>query len=504
MCNCERITYRCTCRHKERKIQRCWSYQLKKSNLCLAAVMPVCKTHKRHVKLNRLCGACDEYFSTRYGDKNVVRSVVARFLAYKEAKGWGKKTIDPHTVPREVYITAADLDGLRQMYPHQPQPRTARHPGSPLQAGVGVGVGPQRALPAQVRAPPQVYRPQLREKAIPPSGQVMRGGRSPAHHAPAAAVVEYGTGSAIELDDLVADSPSDAALPELRHLAADRYREPPTPASATSLQHPKPRVSLRSRVSGERPDRAATTSASSASSDISVVRHLTSQARTWTWFPNPESPQYPEVPQIASAPRTPSWRAVQLLEEKQRQKREHKKQCKGKSPVPGSAKSSSSSSSTGTRSSSTTTTYHVLASPSSPSGPSLARVLSPSHTHVVVPPPQRLEGVLVHAPFSSPSTTNPRPRPPYTAPGDSNMRFFREHGVAPSPSPSPSSTRLECRSAPPALQVSVHVPSPNFSCAVQAQCFCGKGDENGKGKREKCPACAERERLQRQFKMDWI
>ncbi|KAI1635834.1 hypothetical protein F4809DRAFT_663499 [Biscogniauxia mediterranea] len=482
MCNCERITYRCICRHKERKIQRCWSYPLKKSNLCLAAVMPVCKTHKRHVKLTRLCDVCDEYFATRYGDKDVVKAVAARFLAYKEAKGWGKKAIDPHTVPREVYVTAADLDALRQMYPHQPPPRSGyHHPGvptrRPLQAGAGSGSsrGPS---PAQVRAPPQVYRTQLREKAIPPRGHL------PPPPPPAAAVVEYGTGEPIELGDLVgSDTEPDAALPELRHLAADQYRSPASSSSAF-LQHPVPRVSLRGRgVSGQ--SQTPMTTSSSSGSDISVVRHLTDAARTWT-YPNPESPRYPEVPRLAPAPRTAGWRG----------QRKHKQS------------KSSSSSSAGSRSSSTTTTtttYHVRASPSgSGSGPSLARVLSPSHTHVVVPPPQRLEGVLVHAPLST--TLTHTARPPYTAPGGGgdcpNVLFYRERGVAPSPSLA-AAARRGCRSAPPALlQVSVHAPPPSFSCAVQAQCFCGHGD---KGKEtERCPACAERETFRRQLKMDWI
>ncbi|KAI1488570.1 hypothetical protein F5X96DRAFT_685081 [Biscogniauxia mediterranea] len=462
MCNCERITYRCICRHKERKIQRCWSYQVKKSNLCLAAVMPVCKTHKRHVKLTRLCDVCDEYFATRYGAKNdVVEAVVARFLAYKEAKGWGKKAIDPHTVPREVYITAADLDALRQTYPHQQSspPRSGVPTRQPLQAGAG-------SSRAQVRAPPQAYRPHLREKAIP-----LRGHLPPPPPPPppaAAAVIEYGTGAPIELGDLVdSDTEPDdaAALPELRHLAADQYR---SPASSAFLQHPQPRViSLRSQM-------PTTSSSSSSASDISIVRDLTNAARTWT-YPNPESPRYPEVPRLAPAPRAAGWRREQR-----------------------------SKSSAGSRSSSTTTTtYHVRASPS---GSSLARVLSPSHTHVVVPPPQRLEGVL--APLST-STTGGNPRPPYTATGGDcpNMLFYRERGVAPSsPSLAAAAVRRGCRSAPPALpQVSVHVPPPSFSCAVQAQCFCGHGNGNGKEtETERCPACAERETFRRQLKMDWI
>ncbi|KAI5921839.1 hypothetical protein F4810DRAFT_676083 [Camillea tinctor] len=543
MCTCERITFRCICRHKERRIERCWSYQFKKNNLCFAAIMPMCKSHKRHVQLDRLCDLCQEYFTTRYRNKNVAKTVVAKFLEYKESKGWGKKAIDPHTVPREVYITAADLDALNRMYPQsQPQPR------------------PQKGVPAQVRAPPQVYRAQLREQTIPKSnGYFVSGGRSPARRhpppppppPPPAAVVEHGTGEPIELEDLVtsdteANEPyyhhhhhhAQAALPQLQHLAADKYREPPrdsaSPQSAF-LKHPKPHLNLRSqKPAPARPQRTGDSQGLMTPSDITVVKNLTARAQAWT-YPNPETPQYPDVPHIVSAPRTPSWRVAQLLEEKRRQ--EQTQVPSQAPPVPARSEvdlglntDKSLPPSPALTVSTNTATYHVYTSPPSRAGPALARVLSPSHTHVPVPPPQRLEGVLVQkpslsintnlapsllhpstTPFTNPPTTPYLLRPctttptsartaPLGRPGEGELRFYQERGITP---------RL-CRSAPPDM-VSVHVPPPNFTCAVQAECYCGgdkdtdKGKGKGKGKgKELCPACGERERLARGMKTDWI
>ncbi|KAI1348063.1 hypothetical protein F5Y01DRAFT_293396 [Xylaria sp. FL0043] len=103
MCGCERITFLCKCRHKERRIQRCQIYQLRERGSCLAWCFPACRAKTRRHRVQRLCRECDAYFHEKYGGDFCGR-FVQLFLDYKESKGWGKVAIDPRTVPREVLV----------------------------------------------------------------------------------------------------------------------------------------------------------------------------------------------------------------------------------------------------------------------------------------------------------------------------------------------------------------------------------------------------------------
>lgn len=103
MCRCERVTYLCLCSHKERHIERCKIYQLRKEGSCLAYCFANCHTHTRRHEVNRVCKECQQYFHNKYG-KHHYKKFIEYFLEYKQRKGWAKTAIDPRTVPRDVLL----------------------------------------------------------------------------------------------------------------------------------------------------------------------------------------------------------------------------------------------------------------------------------------------------------------------------------------------------------------------------------------------------------------
>ncbi|KAI0910147.1 hypothetical protein F4823DRAFT_591269 [Ustulina deusta] len=133
----------------------------------------------------------------------------------------------------------------------------------------------------------------------------------------------------------------------------------------------------------------------------------------------------------------------------------------------------------------------------SPTGASARVHRSPSHERIVIPPPQRLDGVLI--PSACPHHHHNH--------GKGNERadcmacrgsFFKERGL-----PSQTYVQQECRSAALAphspMLVSVHVPERRYSCAVQS-CYCNdENDENNK-----CPSCRERDSIARELHTAWI
>ncbi|KAJ3570771.1 hypothetical protein NPX13_g5616 [Xylaria arbuscula] len=103
MCGCQRTTYLCLCRHKERRIERCHIYQLREAGSCWAYCFPKCQAKVRRYCLQRVCRDCEAYFREKYGEEQY-KKLIQLFLEYKESKGWGKQAIDPRTIPREVLL----------------------------------------------------------------------------------------------------------------------------------------------------------------------------------------------------------------------------------------------------------------------------------------------------------------------------------------------------------------------------------------------------------------
>ncbi|TGJ82621.1 hypothetical protein E0Z10_g6126 [Xylaria hypoxylon] len=108
MCGCQRTTYLCQCRHKERRVERCHVHYLRKQGSCWAWCFPNCRTTVLRYRIQRVCRECDSYFYEKYGEQHY-NKFIQLFLEYKETKGWGKTVIDPRTVPREVLLKRQPL-----------------------------------------------------------------------------------------------------------------------------------------------------------------------------------------------------------------------------------------------------------------------------------------------------------------------------------------------------------------------------------------------------------
>ncbi|KAI0859059.1 hypothetical protein F4860DRAFT_526598 [Xylaria cubensis] len=109
---------------------------------------------------------------------------------------------------------------------------------------------------------------------------------------------------------------------------------------------------------------------------------------------------------------------------------------------------------------------------------------SPSHASVAVPPPKRLDGLLVPLGEGGKSTDGV---------------FFEERGL-------PSKQYIqECRSATVAQKtpILVHVPKRHFSVAVQA-CFCDDRMKVSESIEDKCLSCRERDLISQDMKTSWI
>ncbi|KAI1193894.1 hypothetical protein F5X97DRAFT_338372 [Nemania serpens] len=161
-------------------------------------------------------------------------------------------------------------------------------------------------------------------------------------------------------------------------------------------------------------------------------------------------------------------------------------------------------------------TYFVVTQPdaNSPTGSSARVHQSPSHETVSVPPPRRLDGVLIPPTFACPhgheedggEDENGQEKEKGKAKyfGDQcpvcRGSFFKERGL-----PSESYLQAECHSATLAqfspVLVSVRVPERRYSCAVQS-CYC---DKNAEGlPEERCPSCRARDITVKELNMTWI
>ncbi|KAI1124211.1 hypothetical protein F5Y10DRAFT_285283 [Nemania abortiva] len=153
MCGCQRITYHCLCRHKERQIERCLIYQLREEGSCWAYCFPRCQATVQRHRLNRVCQDCEKYFFETYGQA-ACKQFIQHFLDYKASKGWAKLAIDPRTVPRNLLVNQSR---------HSAPARIATQPGRQRVEGEGeVGAGRGRGQPFPVHPPMASRSPIIR------------------------------------------------------------------------------------------------------------------------------------------------------------------------------------------------------------------------------------------------------------------------------------------------------------------------------------------------------
>jgi len=159
---------------------------------------------------------------------------------------------------------------------------------------------------------------------------------------------------------------------------------------------------------------------------------------------------------------------------------------------------------------STTSRYvvHARADNTSPTGVSARVRNSPTHETVVIPPPRRLDGVVIPSASACPkhsntntNTSNGEGEKGGKSPDCPECRgmFFRERGVA-------SEHHVEeCRSAtfPSSVYVSVSTPRRRYSCAVQS-CYCERSRNRDAVVVDKCPSCQERDSIAAEFQTTWI
>ncbi|KAI1423406.1 hypothetical protein F5Y12DRAFT_534711 [Xylaria sp. FL1777] len=517
MCGCQRTTYLCLCRHKERIIDRCHVYQLRQEGSCWAWFFPNCRTTVRRYQPKRVCRACEEYFRQKYGEEQY-KIFIELFLEYKESKGWSKTAIDPRSVPREVLLKRQSCP------PNLGTEGRARSRGQPFQIHQPMISNttpaitndnhryPGPAVSMRRKPVPQVMNPPPSALASSDSikhadSQYVHTTDNPLPADPNLFVVgddEQDDDGAVVVGKQRESTPSPipkykntnlppgVVIPELAHLAEGRrvyklrYRR-----SFPEIQQPIPS----SRRIQKKPLRRA-----DSGSDISVVKKLTKMARNID-IPNVEYIEFEGkfVPRVITPPkgrrrsRTPtpsppptdgpavpdhrsySYNGAEAIDITIAANAVPDSLIPGK----GIAEEADRQDSGLMRSPST---YFVVTHPdaSSPTGASARVRHSPSHKNVVIPPPQRLDGILV--PSSS------------TAYGGS---FFKERGL-----PSKTYVRQEIQSATFApyspMLVSVNVPERRYSCAVQS-CYCDNERDN-----DKCPSCRERDAISQQHHTTWI
>ncbi|KAI1307536.1 hypothetical protein F5Y03DRAFT_405598 [Xylaria venustula] len=573
MCGCQRTTYLCSCRHKERIIERCHIYQLRQDGSCFAWCFPRCRTKVRKHRLQRVCLKCEEYFREKYGEEHHERFVEA-FLEYKEKKGWSKTAIDPRTVPREVLLQrqsapaglgaqmGKQLRATGQPYPvHEnmtlpstvPAIRNQRRPRTPVanhdnrHPGPAAGVAGQRRDQRFLNMSPNPARTKRSGTPFPhkqtpsPNGSDVRvpqvsGDRillptDPNLFAVGDAEEDYdGDSDDAAKDRVFTPSPvpkynstnlpsAIGIIPELAHLTKGRRSRRRHGRSFPVLEHPTPKThKLRKALRRD--------------SDCSLVKKLTKAARRIE-IPNIDYIEFEGllVPRIMTPPKgSPRTRTPITSDSSRAASPEPESDddtgsidiAIAASEVPeflipgrGAAEIVDGQNGRLTRS---TSTYFIIAQPDahSPTGASAHVRHSPSHQSVVMPPPQRLDGVLVPSAATCPHHANKGKGSSTTDDDCPTCRstFFKERGL-----PSKSYLQRECRSATlpvkdrsgvntpmygrakseKTLLVSVHVPERSYSCAVQASCYCRGDGEDGK-----CPSCLEREAISRELHTTWI
>ncbi|KAI1110695.1 hypothetical protein F5Y14DRAFT_428044 [Nemania sp. NC0429] len=537
MCGCKSETVLAQCRHKERLFERCLAYQLREQGSCLASCVPSCNAQHRKYRTDRVCRDCLHYFHETYG-KDQYLKFIQHFLDYKESMGWGTTAIDPRTVPRALLLNRqaapAGVQGVgrgrgqgQPFQPHQPMmPAVHEHistpshvpnidkplPADPSLFAVGDDsddddceyadqendkgnpypstLSPQAkystgSLPLNVSVVPELaYLAQGRHSSSHNSSSTSielaqpvakrQQGVSVAHKAHIGSLVEKLTTAAKEMD-----------VPNIEYFEYDGMYVP-------RIETP-PRSKDKGRGKGkQRMSSPAPSPPPSPLPSLSSLSSLRSSPMTFSPGPPPSSARTSAIDIAIAADDVPA------------------------SLIPGRGRAGSDAAESMAESPST---YFVMTQPdaNSPTGSSARVRNSPSRESVAVPPPRRLDGVLIPPVSACPhghhhDHDGPCAGEDARGKGDEKAEyfqdqcqacrgcFFKERGL-----PSEMYIRAECRSAtfsrsPPSgsVLVSVSVPKRRYSCAVQS-CYC---EDDGKG--EKCPSCRERDVMVGGLNMTWI
>ncbi|KAI1436377.1 hypothetical protein GGR50DRAFT_693191 [Xylaria sp. CBS 124048] len=493
MCGCERTTYLCLCYHKERTIERCFIYQLRERGSCLAWCFPRCRASVRRYRLKRVCQECHDYFFNRYG-KDHFKQFIEYFLAYKEAKGWSKCVIDPRTVAREVLLNrhSAPAEMVTQ---REPQGRgrgliitSMTNPMESHQFYTGE---------AELKRPAS-SRVSSKNRITP-----VRTGSSPARENED----EY------EFDDNVHAHVS-ASSPKARHGNGNNRptRLPMIPEFAHLAAQGQANISqctppdLHQPIAGPRNRGQHVARHSDSGSDISIIKNLTKLARDID-IPNVEYIEHEGmlVPRLLPVPegRRRTCTPISSPAQSQHATLEGPYDCNNSSENDLTPAANAGPSPLVTEfhkpysTDDSPSAYSVHSSPISrpSSGASACVRINPSDESVTIPPPQRLNGVLI--PWSKDCALHSQDEDKFGRCAACRGAFFQERGLPPS-----SYVEEACRSAPllkPSVLLTVNAPRRRYSCAVQS-CFCADGDTDD----EKCPSCQERDSIAQEFKTTWI
>ncbi|KAI1185200.1 hypothetical protein F5B17DRAFT_432797 [Nemania serpens] len=548
-------------------------YQLRQEGSCWSLCFPSCRAIVQRQQVGRVCRGCEGYFYDKYGSSHY-KKFIQNFLEYKEAMGWGTTVIDPRTVPQGLLLnrqsapaalgTAAGFLGIgrgrgrgrglgQPFQPHRPmlpvhresEADSARFPPEVRIASTGqltLSNIPDKNKP--LPADPSLFAVGDDSDDDGSSGyeDTDKDNKGKSRVATPLPQARYRTGSL---------PPNVSVVPELAHLAQGRHPSSfsahssgsSSPDIAQPVPHaPKvwrgPRV-IRNVESG------------------SLVEKLTAAAMKMD-IPNVDYFEYDGmyVPRILTPPKGRNG-------ERAGGKGEGKgKQVMSSMTTPPSSSSSSLSwlssspdpspiaspsgrvgainialaaddvpnslvpghdgagSNAAESISKSPSTYFVVTQPdaNSPTGASARVRKSPSHETVAVPPPRRLDGILIppisacpHAQEHAQEHEKGKGREEENTNncfGDQcpacRGSFFKERGL-----PSESYLEAECRSATLArspassssVLVSVSVPRRRYSCAVQS-CYCD--DRNAESEENKCPSCRERDISVKELNMTWI
>ncbi|KAI0431980.1 hypothetical protein F5Y09DRAFT_171328 [Xylaria sp. FL1042] len=532
MCGCERVTFLCECRHKERRVQRCHIYQLREQRSCWAWCFPTCHTKVRRHRVRRLCRECDAFFYEKYGEDRCER-YARLFLDYKESKGWAKIAVDPRTVPREVLLQQCqDLgDQTRGRGRARGQPFQVHQPMT-MTPGTQPAIIPKGERPMS----PPVTNDDCgylgRAAGQPVQSESRQNTPFPYEFTPSPlptdpALFTVGDDEDDNDNELVKKrrhvlNPSpkpkytttrlpqglDAVVPELKHLSRQRPTGRACYDRATpELQQPLPKTHkvLKSKT---------------RESDSHLVKKLTNLALDID-IPNIDWHEYDGklVPGIMPPPkgkrraRTLSPPSASYPVEPRSYSSLDVAIAEKTVPdvlIPGNGLSKEADMQDG-GSLRPHPTYFVVshADPDSPTGSSARVRHSPSHENVTIPPPQRLGSVFIPSTATCPHHPNKHRKTTDDDDGsgggggdectECRGAFFKERGL-----PSKPHVERDCQSARPAprspVLVSVDVPQHRYSCAVQSTCYCD--DENDKG--DKCPSCRERDAVAEALQTTWI
>ncbi|KAI1392159.1 uncharacterized protein F4822DRAFT_389793 [Hypoxylon trugodes] len=463
-CDCRRLTSRYACSHKEREFYRCWRYYYKKKGSCIAILFSDCEIERHAVKVPRVCNSCYEYFVTNFGEV-AAHKVSQKFLEYKEYSGVHKDTIDPATIPHEAYVSPKELYKMGA-----PRAAAALQRATSGMSSSSTSVNRLHPSPPPLSPPaPVIPRSRHGDRVSNPisrSTNPIQRPRSHNRNSRTNLTIDEAARRNVLRNRYLDDGWSTANMAGWQEEEEEDRIDSPRTIESDDMNDDR-------AVHGKTGDRAlyqpeprrTRPPIHEQPSSSSLVSRITKAAETV------KIPGYarPSSIRILAAPKIPTWRrevrfADEVIEKGEKPRR--------KTPLSAPYVSSVS-----------------MASPSLPRSKSVTYLLrTPKSADSLQGSPNRRV-----SPCSPPV---PPPRTPRTS-------HFREHGI-----PTPAFLEKENNDSemtltpgtPNDVLVSVSLPSPSFSCAVQS-CFCKPGETD---EAKKCPSCRARRRLERRLQMKWI